>query len=375
MFGPPPFSGGRNVPTTGRIAPELFAPSGSGQQALAEVAVGRRSRPGGRRRSRRPAGSMYSSSGSPARRAWVSRNCCRRRWKQTKARPWSRWPSPSKPREKLSPRAEDAGSSSVSGVRGLARRMWASSGVIVAVGVGRVVGDVGLDLAVERGAGRLAPADQRLLLGEAGAVPELDEHPDDAHDVVAAADGPRRLAVAGADPHVALHARRRRWSRLAVPSMNPIRLRTPAPRPAPASARCAGCSRRASSAATSVAPGGPHQLAQGEQVEVLVVAADREQQVAVRAGRVEPVVGQERHLDELRAGAGRRARSGRRTGWRPTDTTTDRSAGGGGLPTVPVYSGGKAGSRSSYGSPAISRSISRGQRPRTSRAARRGRRR
>ena len=155
----------------------------------------------------------------------------------------------------------------VSGVRGLARRMWASSGVTLAVGVGGVVGDVGLVLAVERRAVRLAPADERLLLAEAGAVPELDEHPDDAHHVVAAADGPGRLAVVRRRPTRSGRAwrprRRRGWR---------CRRRSPSGCAAPGRParrrRCGGCSRRASSAASACRRVRAHQLAQGEQVDV-----------------------------------------------------------------------------------------------------------
>ena len=51
-------------------------------------------------------------------------------------------------------------------------------GVLGVVGIGELVGHA------ERRAADLLAADQRLLLGEAGAVPELDEHPDDADGLI-----------------------------------------------------------------------------------------------------------------------------------------------------------------------------------------------
>jgi len=176
----------------------------------------------------------------------------------------------------------------------------------LAVGVGGVVGDVELDLAVEWGAVRLAPSDQRLLVGEAGTVPELHEHADHPHDVVAAADRPARLAVAVGDPHVAIeHGVVGGQVGGAVDEPHQVAHAGPA-----RALRAAGGTDvmgRVGAPVVAVdhpredevATGGPHQLAQGEEVEVLVVAADRQQHVAVRAGRVELVVGQERHRDEL----------------------------------------------------------------------------
>src|SRR5215213_11444081 len=92
----------------------------------------------------------------------------------------------------------------VPGVRGLAMRMWASRGTPA----GRVVavaGVVGLAVLAERGAAGLVAADDLLLLVQGGPVPELDEHADDADRLVAAADRPGRLAVAGADPDQLVH--------------------------------------------------------------------------------------------------------------------------------------------------------------------------
>ena len=67
------------------------------------------------------------------------------------------------------------------------------------------------------------------------------------------------------------------------------------------------------------------------------------------AGRVEAVVGQERHRDEL-AGLLRPANPKRSSkSDAPTATMTLRSAGGGGLPSVPAWSAGNAASRSVYG--------------------------
>ena len=62
-----------------------------------------------------------------------------------------------------------------------------SSGIDVAGRVLGVVGRVDLLVAVQRRAGVAAPADHVLLLGDADPVPELDEHPDQPDDLVAAA--------------------------------------------------------------------------------------------------------------------------------------------------------------------------------------------
>src|SRR5829696_8770791 len=73
---------------------------------------------------------------------------------------------------------------------------------------GRVVGVagvVGLAVLAERGPGGLVAADDLLLLVQGGAVPELDEHADDADRLVAAADRPGRLAVVGPDPDQLVH--------------------------------------------------------------------------------------------------------------------------------------------------------------------------
>ena len=92
------------------------------------------------------------------------------------------------------------------GVRGLARRMCASSGVTSPSGSAAKSGIVGLDLAAERRAVCLVPTDQRLLLAQRRAVPELDEHPDDrAPTWYVPPTAHAGLAVAGADPHVLVH--------------------------------------------------------------------------------------------------------------------------------------------------------------------------
>ena len=144
--------------------------AGSGEQALAQVAVGRGRRPGGRRRSRRPRGGCTPRAARRPGAPGCAGTATCRRWNDTNARPWSSWPAPSKPREKLSPAPEDEV------VLGLGRAGVGQADVGVergglAVGVGGEVGDVGLDLAVERGAVVLAPADQGLLLGRGGCGP------------------------------------------------------------------------------------------------------------------------------------------------------------------------------------------------------------
>src|SRR5215212_2494480 len=73
---------------------------------------------------------------------------------------------------------------------------------------GRVVGVagvVGLAVLAERGPGGLVAADDLLLLVQGRAVPELDEHADDADRLVAAAHRPGGLAVVGPDPDQLVH--------------------------------------------------------------------------------------------------------------------------------------------------------------------------
>ena len=132
------------------------------------------------------------------------------RWYDTKARPWSSWPSPSKPREKLKPLRRMTWSAVVGGA-GVGQADVGVERRDVAVGVGGEVGEVGLALAVERRAVGLAPADQRLLLAEAGAVPELDQHPDDPDHVVACRPPPRPARRRrSADPHASRPSGRHR---------------------------------------------------------------------------------------------------------------------------------------------------------------------
>ena len=93
----------------------------------------------------------------------------------------------------------------VSGVRGLAMRTWASRGDPLAGRVLAVAGVVVLAVQAERGPAGLVAADDLLLLVQGGAVPELDEHPDDADCLVAAAHRPGGLAVVGPDPDQLVH--------------------------------------------------------------------------------------------------------------------------------------------------------------------------
>ena len=114
---------------------------------------------------------------------------------------------------------------SVWGVRGLARRMCASSG-IVALRIRLVVRDVVLATPVERRATRLVSPDDVFLGGERGAVPELDLRPDRPHHHVAAARGPRRLArVPGCTQTSSSISASSDASGFAVPSLNPSRFR------------------------------------------------------------------------------------------------------------------------------------------------------
>ena len=110
-------------------------------------------------------------------------------------------------------------------MRGLARRMWASSGIRLPLGSARIVGVLELSGAAERGAADAVAADHLLLLEHPDAIPELDVHADRARDQVGAAGGPRRLA-AGLDPDQPGSSRPgRSTSGFEVPSRNANRLR------------------------------------------------------------------------------------------------------------------------------------------------------
>ena len=159
-------------------------------------------------------------------------------------------------------------------------------------------GRVALALHAQGRAGELAPPHDGLLLGEGRAVPEFDEHADDAHGLVGAAHGPPRLAVAGAHPHVALHGRGVAGVEVggAVLEAHEVAGR----------ARRAAAGGRAARVAVDdpvqheVAPAPPHELADGELDGVGMARVDGEEHVPVRARRVEPVVGEEGHALQFR---------------------------------------------------------------------------
>src|SRR5215213_7963636 len=103
---------------------------------------------------------------------------------------------------------EAAAQDAAAGRLGGARVGHADMGVQGDPPAGRVVGVagvVGLAVLAERGPGGLVAADDLLLLVQGGAVPELDEHADDADRLVAAPDRPGRLAVVGPDPDQLVH--------------------------------------------------------------------------------------------------------------------------------------------------------------------------
>ena len=129
---------------------------------------------------------------------------------------------------------------------------------------------------------------------EPGAIPELDEHPDDADGLIRAADRPRRLAVVGLHPDMLIHqgvvvdvevggsvleaqqvSRSRGLRRLARTDASGVPVDHPAQ--------------------GQVASGAAHQLAQRELHGVVVPGLEDDRDVAVRQLRVQPVVGQERH--------------------------------------------------------------------------------
>ena len=163
-------------------------------------------------------------------------------------------------------------------------RMWASRGDPVAGRVLAVAGVVVLAVQAERGPAGLVAADDLLLLVQGGAVPELDEHPDDADCLVAAAHRPGGLAVVGPDPDQLVH------------------------QPPVADVEVGRAVLEAEQVAVvavqhpvqhQVVPGPAHQLAQGVEQHVGLVGRQGREQVAVALGRVEAVVGQERHPDQL----------------------------------------------------------------------------
>ena len=151
-----------------------------------------------------------------------------------------------------------------------------------------IVGVVGLLGAPQRRAGALVAADHQLLLGARDAVPELDAVADDAHHLVGAAGGPRRLA--GARPHDAVHeAARRPVSGLAVPSLKPSRLRG-APGSLETGQEALDLPARRERAARRA-----HQVAQRVEQRLLAVGAQLHEHVAVALLGDERVVGEGRH--------------------------------------------------------------------------------
>ena len=166
-----------------------------------------------------------------------------------------------------------------------------------AIGVGGVVGDVGLRRsAVEGRTGVLHPPDDRFLFREGRAVPELHEHADDPHDLVRATRCPLRLAVVARDPHEAVHRGVAREVEVGGAVLEPHQVpyrRLTGPGGVVAVEAVEHPVEHERSA------GSPHQLPEREHAHIRRVGGDRQEQVAVCDRGIEPVVGQERHLDEL----------------------------------------------------------------------------
>ena len=166
------------------------------------------------------------------------------------------------------------------------------AGRVLAVG-----GVVVLAVQAERGPAGLVAADDLLLLVQGGAVPELDEHADDADGLVAAAHRPGGLAVVGPDPDQLVHqppvadveVGRAVLEAEQVAVAGPARQRAGVG-PVPAVQH---------PVQHQVVPGPAHQLAQGVEQHVGLVGRQGQEQVAVALGRVEAVVGQERHPHQL----------------------------------------------------------------------------
>ena len=166
------------------------------------------------------------------------------------------------------------------------------SGSLGVVGVGELAGQT------QWRAADLVPADERLLLGQLRAVPELDEHPDDAHGLVRPADRPLRLAVVGAHPDVSVHQRAVIHVQVGRSVLEPQQV-----------SRRHGLRRLARPDAPGVAvdhplehqfaSGATHQLPQRELHRVVVSGLEDDRDVAVRQLGIEPVVGQERHRDQV----------------------------------------------------------------------------
>ncbi len=178
----------------------------------------------------------------------------------------------------------------------------------LAPGIACVVGLVELVVPVERRTARAAAADHRLLLVERDAVPELDEHADDARDLVRAAGRPAGFGRPGLQPDEAGHLAR----------VGRVRVRDPVLE-AQQVARRPGRPRRALEAVD--APARLHraarvlgQVAQRVQDRVGVVRADLDAEVAAALGRVQVVVREARHLASGPPVAATRARSARRRG-------------------------------------------------------------
>ena len=166
------------------------------------------------------------------------------------------------------------------------------------VGVVGVVGLVGL---AERSAVELLAADELLLLGEAGAVPALHEGADQADGLVAAAHGPRGLDAAvavGADPdevrrvvalaHVEVGGAVLEAEHVPVLGVTRALVRLGAAEAVDHPVQDQRCTRR------------PHQLTQCVGERVRPVRRDLDEDVAVAPLVLEPVVGEERHPDQLR---------------------------------------------------------------------------
>ena len=253
----------------------------------------------------------------------VTKPASRSRWKHTNSSPWSSRPALVEAAAVRVAAAEDPVRLRLGGARvgqpdvGVERNPVA--GRVASHSPGHRV----LARPPEWRPGALGPTDDRLLLAQGGAVPALHEHPDRAHDHVAATDRPGGFAVGLADPDEVVHqpgvGRRRVGG--AVLEAQQVAWRRRACRRRRSSRPVAAGSRGSASARRARLRDAGHEVAQGVDAARLVRGADLDHQVAVAERRLQPVVREDRHPHQLlRAPVARPNRSSNSDAPKPTVT-------------------------------------------------------